>query len=77
MDLSILSLLAQATLVAKAVLVVLLFMSVFSWALMFRKWMNIRAALKKAADGMDRFNHARDDTLITSPAVSHQTAPST
>ena len=59
MDLSILSLLAQATLVAKAVLVVLLFMSVFSWALMFRKWMNIRAALKKAADGMDRFNHAR------------------
>ena len=36
MDLSILSLLAQATLVAKAVLVVLLFMSVFSWALMFR-----------------------------------------
>ena len=60
MDLSILSLLAQATLVAKAVLVVLLFMSVFSWALMFCKWMNIRAALKKAADGMDRFNHARD-----------------
>ena len=60
MDLSILSLLAQATLVAKAVLVALLFMSVFSWALMFRKWMNIRAALKKAADGMDRFNHARD-----------------
>ena len=52
MDLSILSLLAQATLVAKAVLVVLLFMSVFSWALMFRKWMNIRAALKKAADGI-------------------------
>lgn len=50
MDLSILSLLAQATLVAKAVLVVLLFMSVFSWALMFRKWMNIRAALKKAAE---------------------------
>lgn len=47
MDLSILSLLAQATLVAKAVLVVLLFMSVFSWALMFRKWMNIRAALKR------------------------------
>ena len=60
MDLSILSLLAQATLVAKAGLVVLLFMSVVSWALMFRKWMNIRAALKKAADGMDRFNHARD-----------------
>ena len=53
MDLSILSLLAQATLVAKAVLVVLLFMSVFSWALMFRKWMNIRAALKKAADARD------------------------
>ena len=60
MDLSILSLLAQATLVAKAVLVILLVMSVASWALMFRKWLNIRAGLKKAADGMDRFNHARD-----------------
>ena len=60
MDLSILSLLAQATLIAKAVLVLLLFMSVASWALMFRKWLNIRAALNKAADGMDRFNRARD-----------------
>lgn len=60
MDLSILSLLAQATLVAKAVLVVLVIMSVASWALMFRKWLNIRSAMKKAADGMDRFNHARD-----------------
>ena len=74
MDLSILSLLAQATLVAKAVLVVLLFMSVFSWALMFRKWMNIRAALKKAADGMDRFNHARDLRDPDSPlyTVAHE-----
>ena len=70
MDLSILSLLAQATLVAKAVLVVLLFMSVFSWALMFRKWMNIRAALKKAADGMDRFNHAWTCARPCSPSAA-------
>lgn len=60
MDMSILSLLAQATLVAKAVLVLLLFMSIGSWALMFSKWLNIRSALKKAAEGMERFNRARD-----------------
>ena len=60
MDLSILSLLAQATLVAKVILLILLVMSVASWALMCRKWLNIRAGLKKASDGMDRFNHARD-----------------
>lgn len=60
MDFSILSLLAQATLVAKAVLVILLLMSVSSWALMFRKWLDIRAALNKTAEGMERFSRARD-----------------
>ncbi|MEG1610041.1 MAG: protein TolQ [Bilophila sp.] len=60
MDFSILSLLAQATLVAKAILVLLLFMSIASWALMCRKWLNIREGLAKTVDGMDRFNRAKD-----------------
>lgn len=60
MDLNVLSLLAQATLVAKAVLVILLLMSIASWALMFRKWLNLRAGLLKASEGIDRFNRAKD-----------------
>ncbi len=60
MDMSILSLLAQATLVAKAVLALLLLMSIASWAMMFRKWLSIRSALAKAEDGMDRFDKSRD-----------------
>ena len=46
MDFSILALLEQATLVAKAILVILLFMSITSWALMFRKWVNLGTALQ-------------------------------
>lgn len=57
---SILSLLAQATLLAKVVLVLLLFMSVASWALMFRKWLSLRSGMAKAAEGIERFNRARD-----------------
>lgn len=60
MDMSILSLLAQATLLAKVVLVLLLFMSVASWALMFRKWLSLRSGMAKAAEGIERFNRARD-----------------
>lgn len=60
MDMSILSLLAQATLLAKVVLVLLLLMSVVSWALMFRKWVSLRSGMAKAAEGIERFNRARD-----------------
>ena len=60
MDMSILSLLAQATMVAKAVLVLLLFMSIASWGLMIQKWLALRAAMRKATEGMERFDRARD-----------------
>lgn len=60
MDMSILSLLAQATLVAKIVLALLLLMSLTSWALMFQKWFALRAAIRKATEGMERFDRARD-----------------
>ncbi len=60
MDMSFFALLAQATLVAKFVLVLLLVMSLTSWALMFRKWFVLRAAIHKAVEGMERFNRARD-----------------
>ena len=56
----ILSILAQATLVAKFVLVLLVLMSIGSWTLMFQKWFALKAAQRKAADGLDRFQKARD-----------------
>lgn len=60
MDMSFFALLAQATLVAKLVLILLLFMSIGSWALMIRKWFSMSSAISKAAEGMERFDRARD-----------------
>lgn len=60
MDMNIFALLSQATLVAKAVLVILLIMSVASWAMMIRKYVGIRSALAKAETGMDQFDNARN-----------------
>ncbi|MEG6506045.1 protein TolQ [Nitratidesulfovibrio sp. 1201_IL3209] len=57
---SILSILSQATLVAKFVLALLVLMSIGSWTLMFQKWFALKAAQRKAADGLDRFQKARD-----------------
>ncbi len=60
MEMSVWSMLAQATPVAQAVLVLLLLMSIGSWALMFGKWFALRTAAAKASEGMDRFDRARD-----------------
>lgn len=60
MEISFLSLIAQASLLAKAVMGVLLLMSVSSWAVIFRKWVVLRSGIAKTIDGMDRFNQARD-----------------
>lgn len=60
MDMSIFSMLAQATLVAKFVLVLLLCMSIMSWALMFQKWFSLSSAMRKAGEGMERFDRSRD-----------------
>ena len=51
---------AQASLVAKAVLALLVLMSVGSWALMIQKWLSLAAAYSKAEEGMGRFDRARD-----------------
>lgn len=48
----------QATLVSKCVLVLLLFMSVASWAYMGGKWLQLRAARRAVAQGLQRFDEA-------------------
>lgn len=49
---------AQASLVAKAVLALLLVMSVASWGLMIQKYIALNAANNKALSGTDRFEKA-------------------
>lgn len=54
---------SQATIVSKAVLVLLIFMSVASWALMLGKWFTLRSSLKRSKnalaqlDGTDNLDH--------------------
>ena len=58
MEFSLLSMISQASLVAKAVLALLLLMSVASWVLMIQKSFSLGAAERKAVQGMARFESA-------------------
>ena len=58
MEFSFFSMVAQASLVAKAVLLLLLLMSICSWALMIRKFIGLGLAYKKALVGTDHFERA-------------------
>ena len=60
MDSSIISMIAQATLGAQLVLLILILMSLGSWALMIQKWFLLRRAKAKAMEGIERFQKARD-----------------
>jgi len=60
MELSLLSMLTGMTKVGLGVLGLLALMSLASWALMFYKWLEIRAAINKSSAGLDRFDRARD-----------------
>lgn len=59
MEFSFFSMIAQAGLVAKAVLLLLLFMSVGSWALMVRKAVALNVASRKAKQGTEGFERAK------------------
>jgi biopolymer transport protein TolQ len=48
----------QATLVSKAVLILLIFLSIFSWAYMAGKWISLRKAFRLATTGLDLFDNA-------------------
>jgi len=50
----------QATLVAQLVLLLLLVMSVSSWAIIIQKWIQLSMARKQALEGLERFTKARD-----------------
>lgn len=58
MEFSFFSMIAQAGLVAKAVLALLLVMSITSWGLMIQKFIALNAAGRKALSGIDGFEKA-------------------
>ncbi len=60
MDFSIFSLFLQATLVVQLIMGLLLLMSISSWAVIIAKWISLRAADKKAREGFDQFESAKD-----------------
>lgn len=60
MELNLLSMLSGATHVVLSVLGLLVLMSLISWALMLRKWLEIRSAIHKSSEGLERFDKARD-----------------
>lgn len=58
MEFSFFSMIAQTSLVAKAVLALLLVMSVASWGMMIQKYIALNAANRKALSGTERFEKA-------------------
>ena len=60
MDTGLLSMIDQATLGAKLLLLLLLLMSVVSWGLIFQKWRSLKTAKQKAETGLTRFENSRN-----------------
>lgn len=58
MEFSFFSMIAQASLVAKVVLAILLIMSIASWGMMIQKFIALNAANNKALSGTERFEKA-------------------
>lgn len=58
MEFSFFSMIAQASLVAKAVLALLVLMSIGSWGMMIQKFIALSAASRKALSGTERFEKA-------------------
>ncbi len=54
-DLSLVHLVAEASVVVQAVMLLLLLASVFSWALIYAKWRQLRAARQRSSDFEARF----------------------
>lgn len=69
------SIIAQATLVAQFILLLLALMSVASWAIIIQKWISFSRARKKAAEGIDRFRRARDLRDAVMSLGGEQTSP--
>ncbi len=75
MNINLVSLVTEATLVGQVVLALLFFMSVISWGMMLQKWMSIRSAMKKTIYGSERFNDARELRSAVQTIVKDTASP--
>ena len=75
MEFSFFSMIAQASLVAKAVLAFLVIMSIGSWGLMIQKFIGLSAANKKALSGTERFEKAANLREAVQSLGSDPTSP--
>ena len=75
MEFSFFSMIAQASLVAKAVLAFLVMMSIGSWGLMIQKFIGLSAANKKALSGTERFEKAANLREAVQSLGSDPTSP--
>lgn len=71
---SMLQAVLQASIVSKCVLVLLLFMSVASWAYMAAKWLTLRAARRRTRQGLCAFDDA-GALAFALPLVESDNAP--
>ncbi len=60
MEHGIFSLIANASIMVKCIMGLLVFMSLVSWTVMIAKFFDLRSAVNKAESGTSRFNSARD-----------------
>ena len=75
MEFSFFSMIAQASLVAKAVLAFLVIMSIGSWGLMIQKFIGLSAANRKALSGTERFEKAANLREAVQSLGSDPTSP--
>ena len=75
MEFSFFSMIAQASLVAKAVLAFLVMMSIASWGLMIQKFIGLSAANKKALSGTEKFEKAANLREAVQSLGSDPTSP--
>lgn len=60
MEFDFFAMIEQASLIAKLVLGILIFMSIGSWALMFQKLFTLNSATRKTIEGQSHFERAKD-----------------
>lgn len=60
MELSVFAIISSAGLVVQSVMTMLIFMSIYSWTIIFLKWIQLSLAQKKALQSLSLFENAKD-----------------
>lgn len=60
MDLSVFSIISNAGIIVKSVMLLLIVMSIYSWTIIFTKWIQLSVAHRKALQSLSLFENAKD-----------------